>query len=337
MAQKVERGYCPSTRARWPADRDARPFTRRTAMRLGFIGAGRIGRPMVRRLAEAGHEVRALGRSDEARAALAEDGAHAVAGAAETADGADAVLVCVYSDDQVRDVCLDGPLLSRMRDGSVLVLHTTGSPHTAEAIAARAAPHGVHVVDAPLSGGPHDVAAGRVTLFVGGADDAVQGIRPVLESYGDPVLHVGPAGAGQRVKLVNNALFAAQIGLLADSVRLGRQLGVDEAVLLGALTHGSATSRALAGVVARGSVSAFATAAGEFLGKDVQVIRQVAADSGGDLGALEGGLGALAGAPAPVLPREPGSGSGSAQTIARPANAVRAAGYETRGHRNGTG
>ena len=264
-------------------------------MHLGFVGTGRMGRPMVRRLIEAGHEVRALGRSAETRALLADDGARVVADVAEVGAGADAVLVCVYTDEQVRDVCLDSELLAGMPGGSIVVVHTTGSPHTAEAIAMRAAP-GIAVIDSPVSGGPHDVAAGRLTLFVGGADDTVARVRPVLQSYGDPVLHVGPLGAGQRVKLVNNALFAAQIGLLADSVRLARQLGVDESVLLGALPHGSAASRALAGAVARGSVAMFTEAVGDFLRKDVDVARKVAAELGADLATLGDAINAAGGA-----------------------------------------
>jgi 3-hydroxyisobutyrate dehydrogenase-like beta-hydroxyacid dehydrogenase len=168
----------------------------------------------------------------------------------------------------------------------VLVVHTTGSPDTAEAIAARAAERGIGVLDAPVSGGPHDVAAGRVTLFVGGAADVVARIRPVLASYGHPVLHLGPLGVGQRVKLVNNVLFAAQVGLLADAIRLGGQLGVDEAVLLRALPHGSAASRALDGAAGRGSVAAFTAAVGGFLGKDLDVTRQMAGDLGAELGAV---------------------------------------------------
>ena len=262
-------------------------------MHLGFIGAGRMGRPMVARLVEAGHEVRVLARSQDKRAALAGDGAQVVAEAADAGRGADAVLVCVYTDEQVLAVCLGSGLLEAMPGGSVLVVHTTGSPRTAEAIAARAAAHAVAVIDAPVSGGPHDIAAGRLTLLVGGADDAVNQVRPVLQAYGDPILHVGPVGAGQRVKLVNNALFAAQIGLLADAVRLGAQLGLEEAALLGALPHGSAASRALAGAVGRGSVAAFTEAVRDFLAKDVDVARKLAAELGGDLGALDAAISAL--------------------------------------------
>jgi len=260
---------------------------------LGFIGAGRMGRPMVGRLVEAGYQVRALGRSTAARETLAAAGAQAVAEVAEAGAGADAVLVCVLTDEQVRQVCLGSGLFDRMASGSIVVVHTTGSPHTIEEVAARAAPYGIQVIDAPVSGGPHDVAAGRLTLFVGGAQDAVSRVQSVLDSYGDPVLHVGPAGAGQRVKLINNALFAAQIGLLSDAVRLGGQLGVDEAVLLGALPRASSASRALLGAVRKGSVATFATTVGEFLTKDLRVVRSVAAELGGDLGALDGALNAL--------------------------------------------
>ena len=217
--------------------------------RVGFVGAGRMGAPMVRRLVDAGHDVRALGRSPEKRAAVQELGAQAVTDLAGVAEGADAVIVCVFTDEQVRQVCLESDLVAAMAPGAVLVIHTTGSPRTAEAIAAR----GIDVVDAPVSGGPHDIAAGHVTLFVGGDDDAVARVKPVLSAYGDPILHVGRTGAGQLVKLVNNTLFAAQIGVVAEGVRLGGRLGIEESALLGALTHGSASSCALGKIAMAGS------------------------------------------------------------------------------------
>jgi 3-hydroxyisobutyrate dehydrogenase-like beta-hydroxyacid dehydrogenase len=256
-------------------------------MRVGLVGAGRMGRPMVGRLVAAGHDVTVLGRSEQARADLTADGARPVADVAAVGAAAEVVVVCVFADEQVREVCLDGPLLAAMAPGTVLAVHTTGSPRTVEAVAGRAAEHGVEVIDAPVSGGPHDIAAGRLTLFVGGPDDAVARARPALLAYGDPVLHVGGLGAGQRVKLLNNALFAAHIGLLREAARLGEQWGVAEPALLAALPHGSAASRALAGVASRGSVAAFADAVADFLGKDVDNVRKAAADLGGDLGAIE--------------------------------------------------
>lgn len=256
-------------------------------LRVGFIGAGRMGKPMVERLLVAGHDVRVLGRTDEARSELTELGAHAVSEITDVAEAADVVIVCVFTDEQVKGICLDGDLLGAMTRGSTLVIHTTGSPRTAEAIAARAASHGVDVIDAPVSGGPHDIAAGRVTLFIGGDETAVDRVRPALQSYGDPVLHAGPTGSGQRVKLINNTLFAAQIGLVTEAVALGERLGLNESALLGALPHGSGTSRALGGIAARGSLVAFTDTVGEFVSKDVEVIRKVVADLGSDLGLLD--------------------------------------------------
>src|SRR4029077_8633201 len=150
----------------------------------------------------------------------------------------------------------------------------------------------VDVVDAPVSGGPHNAAAGALTLFVGGAAQAVARVRPVLGCYGDPVLHVGPLGAGQKVKLVNNALFAAQIGLLSGSVELGARLGVPESTLLNALPHGSAASRVLDIVAGGGSVAPFVDTAVEFVGKDIAVVRSIAAELGSDLGVLDDVMGA---------------------------------------------
>ncbi|MFG1924528.1 NAD(P)-dependent oxidoreductase [Cryptosporangium sp. NPDC048952] len=267
-------------------------------MRLGFVGAGRIGRPMVQRLSAAGHTVQVLTRSEAARAALEAAAAPptaAQAGSATAVDtlrqvaaGAEVVFVCVHTDEQVREV---GPrLVAAMAKDAVLVVHTTGSPATADALAE----HGVEVVDAPVSGGPHDVAAGHITLLVGGSDTAVERVRPALQTYGDPILHVGPRGNGQRVKLINNALFAANIGLLAAAVDLGVQLGIEQKALLEALPQGSSNSFALAGVARAGSVENFAHAAGEFIGKDVAVVRRVVAELGGDLGALADAHRALA-------------------------------------------
>jgi 3-hydroxyisobutyrate dehydrogenase-like beta-hydroxyacid dehydrogenase len=248
-----------------------------------------MGAPMVRRMVASGHEVRALARSGEKSEEIAELGAQAVTDLAGVAEGADIVVVCVFTDEQVQQIA--GDLTAAMSAGAVLVIHTTGSPGTAQAVA-DAAP-AIDVVDAPVSGGPHDIAAGAVTLFVGGPGTVVERVRPVLAAYGDPILHVGPLGAGQSVKLVNNAVFAAQIGLLREAVRLGGALGVTEPELLHALTHGSASSRVLNMIAGRGSVGAFLDMAGAFVGKDVDVVRSIAAQADTDLGVLDDVIGEL--------------------------------------------
>ena len=110
---------------------------------VGFVGAGRMGAPMVRRLVDAGHKVRALGRSVEKRRGVSELGAQPVTDVADVAADADVVIVCVFTDDQVQQVCLESVLLSTMSPGASLVIHTTGSPRTAEAIAAEAQPRDI--------------------------------------------------------------------------------------------------------------------------------------------------------------------------------------------------
>lgn len=254
-----------------------------------------MGRPMVDRLVAAGHEVTVLGRSPQAREALLAAGARPVAAASVVAAKADVVCVCVFSDEQVRSVAIEGGLVECVPEGGVLVIHTTGSPRTAQAIAAAGAARGVAVLDSPVSGGPHDIAAGHITLLVGGAEADVDRARPVLAAYGDPILHVGPLGAGQAVKLVNNAVFAANIGLVAQAVRLGEQLGVSEEGLLAALPHGSAASMGLTVAARRGSVATSARMLAEFLGKDVKVVREVAADLGATLGVLDAAIAELEG------------------------------------------
>ncbi|WP_395311958.1 NAD(P)-dependent oxidoreductase [Mycobacterium sp. AMU20-3851] len=243
-----------------------------------------MGAPMVSRLVQAGHDVRVLGRSEAKRAAVTELGAAPVADANAAVDGAEVVVVCLFTDDQVREV-LRADLLAAIPAGAALVVHTTGSPHTVERLR-DLAPH-LAVLDAPVSGGPHDIAAGQVTLFVGGTEEAVARARPVLAAYGDPVLHVGALGAGQKVKLINNTLFAAQIGLLAEAAKLAGSLGVQESALLEALPHGSGASRALGNVARAGSTAAFIAAVGEFIGKDVAVVRQTVTELGADLGRLD--------------------------------------------------
>jgi 3-hydroxyisobutyrate dehydrogenase-like beta-hydroxyacid dehydrogenase len=254
-------------------------------MQVGFVGAGRIGRPIIGRLVAAGHDVRVLDRSESARAAVAGLGATSVNDLVALAHEADAVVLCPYQDAQVRELALHNDLPGFMPTGSVLIVHTTGSPSTIAAIAAGAG-CGVDVVDAPISGGPADIEAGHVTLYVGATERGMARARPVLAAYADPIVHLGLPSSGQKMKLVNNAVFAANIGILADAVRLAVRLGLDEPMVLNGLRHGSGDSRALSGAAATGSVAAFGAAVGEFVVKDLAVVNELIAELGLDLGVL---------------------------------------------------
>lgn len=146
-------------------------------LRIGVIGTGEMGRPLVDRVLGAGHRVAAFARRAEVRNALAAAGVDVVDRAADLGADRDVVIVYVFSDDQVREVALAGGIVDAMAPGSVLVIHTTGSPATATAIAAHASRRGVGVVDAPGSGGPAQMAKGMLNLFVGGATDHVERCR----------------------------------------------------------------------------------------------------------------------------------------------------------------
>jgi 3-hydroxyisobutyrate dehydrogenase-like beta-hydroxyacid dehydrogenase len=257
-------------------------------MNVGLIGLGEMGLPMLERLRAAGHDVSFRARRPEVASRAQSLGARP---AADFADR-DAVIICLYSDEQVRDV---GPgVVASMRPGATLVNHTTGSPATVALLAEAASPRGVRVLDAALSGGPADVRAGALTLLIGGDEAVLADVRPALASYADPILHVGGLGDGQRVKLVNNALFAAQVSLVAEAERVARGLGVDPVKALEAITRCSADSRVLRTVLAVGSSAAMQDRAGRFIRKDVAVVEQVARELGVELGQLGPMAGRLA-------------------------------------------
>jgi 3-hydroxyisobutyrate dehydrogenase len=256
-------------------------------MKIGFIGAGRMGRPMVDRLLGAGHEVAVLVRGPQGRAAAEADGLTAQDTVAETVRHADVVFVVVLKDDQVRSVCLGSEgALAMMKPGATLVQHTTCDPATVQLIAATGSDHGIQVLDAALSGGPASVVAGQLTLWVGGAEAVLEAMRPLLEIYASPVMYVGPIGHGQRVKLVNNAMFVAQVGLAVDAVRVAASLGIEEQTILAAVQHGSGASFGLSVVAGAGSVDAVGERLADLMGKDVSVVRDVTRRTGTDLGII---------------------------------------------------
>ncbi|WP_216911036.1 NAD(P)-dependent oxidoreductase [Nocardia noduli] len=256
-------------------------------MSVAFVGAGRMGLPMVRRLSAAGESVRVLARSDSTREAVGGIArAVAVSTVTEAVDGVEAVIVCVHKDSEVREICLDAGLVDGMPDGSVLIVHTTGSPDTAKDLARVAEPRGVRVVDAPVSGGPDDIARGAVTIFVGGDDAAVSAARRFLGAYGEPLIHVGPLGSGQLMKLVNNSIFLSNIEVIVSATRFGAVGGLDIETMLTCLRQGSAHSAALEGIARAGSPEGFLHSVREFLDKDAAVVREVADSVGADLGAI---------------------------------------------------
>ncbi|GGC06192.1 hypothetical protein GCM10011494_26040 [Novosphingobium endophyticum] len=179
-------------------------------------------------------------RRPEAARPFAEKGA-SVAGAVEQLGAAcDHVGLCVVDDADVLDVC--GKLVPVMKPGSLLALHSTVLPETAMRIEALCAQHGVRMVDAPVSGGAPGAEAGTMTVMCGGSPEAFEQARPVFESFGRLIVRLGEAGAGQKAKIVNNALMAANMGLAQAALRAGEALGIERNALAELVNHSSGRS-----------------------------------------------------------------------------------------------
>jgi 3-hydroxyisobutyrate dehydrogenase len=235
----------------------------------GFIGLGSQGAGMAQRIIEDGIPTTLWARNPASLASFR--GRAGLAGRpAELGRRSDVVGVCVTDDVAVREVTL-GPtgVLAGMTAGSVLAIHSTIGTDTCAEIAEAADGHGVSVIDAPVSGGGRAAAAGALTVYVGGSAEGVERARPVLETYGNPVLHMGPLGSGLRTKLINNLLNAAQFGLAHDAMAVGQALGLDPQLLGPALTSGSGRSFSLEVLVGLGSLDAIAGHLGPLLSKDV--------------------------------------------------------------------
>jgi 3-hydroxyisobutyrate dehydrogenase-like beta-hydroxyacid dehydrogenase len=243
--------------------------------------------PMVARLAAAGRDVSVFARRQEVLEECEQAGATASSDLVGAVADADVVLVCLFSDAQVLELAL-GPdgLLAVAEPGATVALHTTGSPATAKALAEAGSDRGIRVVDAPVSGSAEDIAAGHVTVLLGGDPDDVERVRDVVAAYGDPVLALGPLGSAQVVKLLNNALFAAQVQLVGEIGRITTELGIEIGPVAAAIQRSSGASYAMSLVEMMGSVEGLAQGAGPFLHKDVTTVRQVAAELAIDLGEL---------------------------------------------------
>jgi 3-hydroxyisobutyrate dehydrogenase-like beta-hydroxyacid dehydrogenase len=242
-----------------------------------------MGLPMVERLAAAGHDLVVYARRPETQTALTRLGVRHTTELPEAAAGADLLLLCVFSDEQLAGIT--NPLAAALPEGAVLASHVTGRESVLRALARRF-PR-IQVVDAPVSGAPDDIRASRLTVLLGGAPAARARAAGVARAYAEPIIEIGELGTALAVKLVNNFLFAANVQLTAEAVRLGEALGVAPGQLLGALEHMSGGSQASHRAAARGGdMAAFATSIGPFMKKDVAVCLEQAAEQGADPGLL---------------------------------------------------
>ncbi|WP_132474384.1 NAD(P)-binding domain-containing protein [Rhodococcus sp. SMB37] len=253
---------------------------------IGFLGAGQMGEPMVRRLLGAGHDVRIYARREEVRMRLGVAGAYLADSVADVARQADILVVCLFSDAQLTELAA-GPdgFMANAKDSAVVVSHTTGTVGTLEKIRADH-PGGPVLVDAPVSGSAEDIAAGKLTVLMGGENAVLDRVVAAVGAYADPIIRTGRFGSALNLKLVNNLLFAANAQLAAAAVELGDRLGIGSRELLAAIALCSGRSHALASIGKVGGVETFDEFASPFLRKDVAACTAAAEDAGVDLGWL---------------------------------------------------
>jgi len=217
-------------------------------MRVGFVGAGLMGAPMVRRLIAAGHEVTISSRRP---ARLEGAGWKVVRTPADAAADAEVVCSIVPDSPEVTEVVTS--LLEKAAPGTVVVEMSTISPATAKELAERCAEVGVDYLDCPVSGGPPGAEAGTLAVWVGGKPEALERARPVLEVIGQAnrIRHCGPVGAGLAVKLANNFLGAVNAAASAEALALARDAGVDPALVVEAVSDGTGANWQLANLFPR--------------------------------------------------------------------------------------
>lgn len=238
----------------------------------GFIGLGSQGAPMARRMIDAGYETLLWARRDASLEPYRDTRARFAASVEDLGREADHVGLCVVNDDDVREVT--GRLLPVMRRGAILAIHSTIHPATCGAIADQAEARGIRVLDAPVSGGSPAAEAGQLTVMVGGDAQVLALARPVFETFAGLIVHLGAIGAGQYVKLINNSLFVANLGLADAAMAAGEALGIERASLVDLLKASSGRSFAF-DVRARMESPAGFRHGGALLRKDIGLLGEV--------------------------------------------------------------
>lgn len=212
-------------------------------MKVGFIGLGAMGRPMALHLQAAGHDLHVW-----ARRPASADGLPATVHPTPAALGlaCEVVFTVITSSADVEGVALgDNGLIHGMVPGSVLVDCSTIAPDVARRIAGQLAEKGIHMLDAPVSGGEQGAIAATLAIMAGGDAAVLEWVRPLLERLGQRIVHIGPIGAGQVAKACNQMIMVAAIEAAAEAMHLARAAGVDPAKVKQALAGGSAGSRVL--------------------------------------------------------------------------------------------
>jgi 3-hydroxyisobutyrate dehydrogenase len=213
--------------------------------KVAFIGLGVMGYPMAGHLkVRGGHELTVYNRTAaKAERWAAEFGGRAAATPAEAAKGQDFIFACVGNDDDLRSVTTgkDGAF-ETIASGAIFIDNTTASAEVARELYAAASAKGAHFIDAPVSGGQAGAENGVLTVMCGGDAEAFDRAKPVIDAYARMVGLMGPAGAGQLTKMINQICIAGLVQGLAEGIHFGKKAGLDVEKVIEVISKGAAGS-----------------------------------------------------------------------------------------------
>jgi 3-hydroxyisobutyrate dehydrogenase-like beta-hydroxyacid dehydrogenase len=254
--------------------------------RVGVLGAGSIGGSAAARLASQGVEVATFDIDAERVAALGADGVAAAANARELAEGAEVIFLALPNTPHIESALAgDDGLRAGLREGTLVMLLSTIDPDEARRIGAELAEAGAELLDTPVSGGPVAARAGELTIMAGGSDEAFARAKPLLDLLSNHLVHVGPLGAGETAKLVNNLMGSVIVLGIAEGVALAAKAGLDVERTLEAIAGASGSSWILDTWIPRTilkdpSQTHFAV---ELMAKDMGLVRELAEENGVEL------------------------------------------------------
>ncbi len=214
--------------------------------RVGFIGLGIMGRPMAKNLIKAGYRLVVHNRSRKAVRELVSAGAEEAYSPAEVAERSSVVITMLPDSPDVEDVTLgENGIIYGMKSGNYYIDMSSISPSVARHISEVMESEGVHMLDAPVSGGEKGAIDGTLAIMVGGRKEDFEYVKPLLEVMGSKVTYVGSIGSGNTVKLVNQIIVALNIAAFSEAFALGVRAGIDPSIIYDAIREGMAGSKAL--------------------------------------------------------------------------------------------
>ena len=248
--------------------------------KLGFIGIGSMGRPIARRLLQAGYKVSVYNRDRTKAEALVGDSAVVANSIAELASNTDVILSCLANDDAVRNVYAGTEgVFANVRPGTVVIEMSTVNPETSRELYKLGAARAVSVLDVPISGSTPAAEQGTLTLFGGGDEKIFHNAEPIFRAIARQYFYLGPSGSGTTMKLVANTLLGIGMQAIAEAVALGQKAGLNRHRLFDVLSHTAVIAPAHIGKLTRAAANDYsAQFALRLMNKDFRLILETAAE-----------------------------------------------------------